>query len=319
MALSMKPGPQLFDAQHTLVEGTARQQLDRALRGLYPGCSWNTVRRAIRSGKIRVDGTIRDDFRFPVAGGARIEVHMAAAKSRLPRLDDDCIVFVDGQIVVVRKPAGLASVPDATWRRDTLAQQLGARLRRGKREVPLGIVQRLDLETSGLMVLCRTADARRGLKRQFQSRLIERSYIAIVSGEAQSTVLRSHLVEHSNGKRSSTANKRIGKYACTHVDLLEQLRGASLVRCKLETGRTHQIRIQLSEAGHPLLGDRRYARRRIETPVAPRVMLHAATLGFEHPSTCEPLHFEQPLPADMSATLESLRAADKAVALPPIK
>ncbi len=317
----MTTGPQLFDAEHTLVDTAKSRQLDRALRELYPGCSWNTVRRAIRSGKVRVDGSIVDDFRFPVASGACIKVHMAAAKSRLPKLADDCIAYLDGQIVVVRKPPGIASVPDATWRRDTLAQQLGARLRRGKREVPLGIVQRLDLETSGLMVLCRTAEARRALKRQFQSRQIERSYLALVSGDAQNMVLRSHLVEHLNGKRSSTANKRIGKYACTHVELLEQLRGACLVRCKLETGRTHQIRIQLSEAGHPLLGDRRYARRRIETPAAPRVMLHAATLGFTHPTSGDSLHFEESLPTDMTAAIEALtpRPADKALAPPPAK
>jgi 23S rRNA pseudouridine1911/1915/1917 synthase len=246
-----------------------------------------------------------------VAVGRRVEVVMAAPRHTAVKLPDDAIVYADRELVVVEKPAGMPSVPDDTWQRGTLAQVVGLRLRkmggqRGARQVPLGVVQRLDIDTTGLMVFARTAETHAFLKQQFSARTVKRHYLAIVAGQAQNTTYRSYLTEHKNGKRSSTRHKHLGKFACTKVEVIEQLQGASLVACRLETGRTHQIRIQLSEAGHPLLGDSRYARRRIPTPPAPRVMLHAASLAFDHPSEGT-LSFTSPLPADMQAVLSALR------------
>jgi 23S rRNA pseudouridine1911/1915/1917 synthase len=209
---------------------------------------------------------------------------------------------------VVRKPAGIVSVPDDHWRRGTLAQQVQARLpRRGRRSGPLGVVQRLDRDTSGLLVFARTREARLALKELLQRRALSRHYLGLVAGKAVRATYRSHLTEHPNGKRGSTEKKHVGQFACTHVEVVERLAGATLIRCELETGRTHQIRIHLSEAGHPVLGDRRYARRGIPCPPAPRVMLHAASLSFEHPSTGQPLRFEEPMPADMVAVIDELR------------
>ena len=212
--------------------------------------------------------------------------------------------------MVVRKPPGIASVPDDNWRRNALSQILAEKLRRGrtgKRQIPLGVVQRLDVDTTGLLVFTRSPEAHEPLKTQFKRRQVKRSYLAIVSGAATDRTYRSYLLEHKNGKRSSTKHRHLGKYAETHVEVIERLAGASLVRCRLETGRTHQIRIHLSEAGHPLLGDARYARRAVTTPPAPRVMLHAGELGFVHPVEEEELFFEEPMPEDMETVLGRLR------------
>jgi len=296
----------LSDGEHTLSEGPL--PLDRALRQLYDNASLNVVRRAIDTGKVSVDDMVVRDSRQKVQKGSRITVRMAAAKHPKVELADDVIVHLDNYVVVVNKPPGIVSVPDANWRRGTLSQLIGDRIRRKRdRAVPLGVVQRLDMETSGLIVFPRTKEAYGALKEQFKRRDVGRNYMALVAGVASDTTIRSYLTEHKNGKRSSTRHKHLGKFACTHVEVLERLTGATLVRCVLETGRTHQIRIHLAEAGHPLLGDRRYARRAVETPPAPRVMLHAGTLEFVHPITEAPMHFEERLPPDMSAVLKGLR------------
>lgn len=282
--------------------------LERALREFQPGLSWNAARRAIRSGKVQVDGELRRDPKHPVVAGSVVAVSVNAPRQPKHQLVHGWQLHLDDQVVVAIKPPGIPSVPDANHRYGTFAQLLAEQLpERAHRGVPLGVVQRLDTDTTGVMVFARTKDAQHHLKEQFRRRSVGRSYLAIVSGEAEKATYRSHLVEHKNGKRSSTRHRNIGKYACTHTELVEKLNGATLLRCRLETGRTHQIRIQLSEAGHPLLGDARYARRRIQTPPAPRVMLHAATLTFEHPLLHKAMAFELPLPEDMKAVLQGLR------------
>jgi len=281
--------------------------LDRALRELNPGTSWGVVRRAITRGKVMVDGEVVREPRHPVAAGAVLVVTMTAPRRVRFKLPEDTIVYFDSDVVVVRKPPGLVSVPDDNWPQGTLAQLVADRLPRRRRQVPLGVVQRLDVDTSGLMVFTRSPRGHRQLKEQLRERSVERRYLAVVAGAAVGTTYRSYLIEHSNGKRSSTLNRKIGKFACTHTELVEALTGASLVRCALETGRTHQIRIHLSEAGHPLLGDKRYARRRIIAPPAPRVMLHAAVLGFHHPASGALMRFEEAPPDDMRGVIERLK------------
>lgn len=295
----------LTDGEHRL-EGEPRP-LDRALRQIYQGVSWAAVRRAIRSGKVSVDDRVIREPRQPVGAGNRICLRMSTARHPKVALGEDALVHVDPQIVVVRKPPGIVCVPDNQHRRDTLAQRVEALLpRRGRRRVPLGVVQRLDKDTSGLLVFTRTPEARLALKEQLKRHTVTRQYLAIAGGRATSTTYRSYLMEHRDGKRGSTRRPHQGQYACTHVTVVEPLDGATVVRCKLETGRTHQIRIHLSEAGHPVLGDRRYARRGITTPTAPRLMLHAATLGFVHPGTDHGVHFDEPLPPDMAEVVERL-------------
>ncbi|MEQ9324440.1 MAG: RluA family pseudouridine synthase [Polyangiaceae bacterium] len=298
----------LRDADLTAPTGRAR--LDKVVRDTQPSVSWGVVRRAIRTGKVRVDDAIVREPGELIGEGQRVVIAMAAPREPKLSLGDDAMVFADRHIVVVRKPAGIASVPDQNWKRNALSQVLAEKLRRGrtgKRQIPLGVVQRLDVDTTGLLVFTRSQEAHEPLKTQFKKRQVKRSYLAIVSGSATDTTYRSYLREHKNGKRSSTKHRHLGKYAVTHVEVIERLVGATLVRCRLETGRTHQIRIHLSEAGHPLLGDARYARRAVQTPQAPRVMLHAGELGFMHPVEEEELFFEEPMPEDMEAVLTRLR------------
>jgi 23S rRNA pseudouridine1911/1915/1917 synthase len=290
------------DGEHVVSAGPL--PLDRALRGFYDGASWSEVRRAIRTGKVQVDDVVVREATHPVQSGSIIRVSMAAPQYPAATLDPAAIVHVDRHVVVAEKPPALLSVADERHRRGTLVQVLSKRF--APRGPGLRVVQRLDTDTTGLIVFCRTEEAQEHLKEQFASRTVGRHYLAIVSGRARSTTYRSHLIEHKNGKRASTRHKHLGKFACTHVEVLEHLEGATLVSCRLETGRTHQIRIQLSEDGHPLLGDARYARRAVVTPPAPRVMLHAASLSFELPGG-ERLSFESPMPEDMQRVLEGLR------------
>jgi 23S rRNA pseudouridine1911/1915/1917 synthase len=222
------------------------------------------------------------------------------------------IVHADPHIVVVRKPPGIATVPYED-ERDTLDRLVQSLLRKGARPgtsvAPLGVVQRLDKETSGLIVFARTTAAKRGLQQQFREHSVFRRYLAIANGAVQSRTVRSRLVQdRGDGIRGSTQSPELGREAVTHVRAIEPLNGATFVECALETGRTHQIRIHLSEAGHPLVGERVYVRsyRGPQVP-ATRIMLHAAELGFTHPVTGEKLEYEEPIPTDMAGMLETLR------------
>jgi len=285
--------------------------LDRLLRELLPGKSWNDARRLVTSGKVSVDGKRVLEPTLRLKAGMQVELRMNAPKPRLQgALESSAIVHVDSRLVVVRKPAGISTVPydeNETGTLDELVQTLLKR--RGGSEAPLGVVHRLDKDTSGLLVFARTLSAKRALKQAFRFHTVRRRYLAIAHGVPRGQSYKSRLVkDRGDGLRGSTTHAEIGREAITHVKVLERLRGASLIECRLETGRTHQIRIHLSEAGHPLVGDKVYTRGYRGTLIpAPRLMLHACELGFEHPSSGQELHFEEPLPADMERVLTSLR------------
>jgi 23S rRNA pseudouridine1911/1915/1917 synthase len=186
---------------------------------------------------------------------------------------------------------------------------------RGARGIPPPVrpVHRIDRDTSGLMVFARTVRAERALGLQFREHTIQRRYLAIVAGQVKAQTFDSVLVrDRGDGRRGIGDEEDAGKRAVTHVKPLEKLDGYTLVECRLETGRTHQIRIHLSEAGHPLCGDKVYrgpahGAARIDRSGASRMALHAAELAFEHPLTGEPLQFSMPLPRDMRELLEKLR------------
>jgi 23S rRNA pseudouridine1911/1915/1917 synthase len=285
--------------------------LDRVLRALNEGMSWGVARRLIESGKVSVDGRRELDSTAMVAEGASIAVSMSAPKPRAesPIANDD-LVYLDGQVVVVRKPAGISTVPFDERETGTLSELVQALLkRRGGPGAELGVVHRIDKETSGLVLFARTLAAKRTLKQQFRFHSVERRNVALAHGAVRAATHRSRLVQdRGDGRRGSTENPELGRDSVTHVRPLEALAGATLIECRLETGRTHQIRIHLSEAGHPLLGERVYGRDyRGERIDAPRLMLHAFELGFEHPSTGKPMHFEEPMPGDMERVVQGLR------------
>ncbi|HEX6275748.1 MAG TPA: RluA family pseudouridine synthase [Polyangiaceae bacterium] len=286
--------------------------LDRVLRSLHPGASWNAVRRLIETGKVSVDGEVtRDAVRF-VRKGSVLAISMRArrptASETLPK---EAFVHVDSQLVVVRKPAGVSTVPYDETETDTLVDRVHRALKalgRGS-AAPPGIVHRLDKETSGLILFARTLAAKRALKQQFRVHSVHRRYVAIAHGFVEAQSVSSRLVrDRGDGRRGSTDNPTLGRDAVTHVGFLERLDGATLVECRLETGRTHQIRIHLAEQGHPLLGETLYLKG-YGGPIldAPRLMLHARELGFVHPSSGQELRFEEPMPDDMRLVLESLR------------
>ncbi len=297
--------------------------LDSAVRTLF-GLSWGKARTAIERSKVRVDGAILTDALKHVREGQTIALNMNARTPRPTDLPPNSIVHMDAHVVVVRKPAGISTVPFDGTETGTLDERVRAYLttmasREGKgggARPSLGVVHRIDKETTGLVVFTRTWLAKEALASQFRAHTVHRRYQAIVHGTMGDFSFRTHLVENRGdglrgsfealrNKKSNTPN---GQLAITHVTAVERLEGATLVSCRLETGRTHQIRIHLSESGHPLLGERVYIRGYTgnELP-APRLMLHAAELGFVHPATEQEVRFEDPLPKDMEDTLRRLR------------
>nr|WP_255216737.1 pseudouridine synthase [Pseudenhygromyxa sp. WMMC2535] len=299
-------------------EGDQGSTLAALVRELYPGLSWNKARELVRTGRVSVAGELCFDAAQRPVAGQRVEVDPAGRRRRAPPLPEDALIHVDHEVVVVRKPAGLVTVPwDERDERDSLIERTRVALREreggrsGERD-RLGIVQRLDKETTGLLVFARTRKARKLLEAQFRVHTVHRRYVAIVHGEAEGGEHESALVpDRGDGLRGSWRGPKPPKFAkraLTRVRVEERLQGATLVSCQLETGRQHQIRIHLAEAGHPLVGEQVYDRgyRGARIP-ADRTMLHAASLGFRHPSGERLLRFEDPMPDDFRAVLESLR------------
>jgi 23S rRNA pseudouridine1911/1915/1917 synthase len=298
--------------------------LDRAVRALF-GVSWGTARAWIESGKVRLQGEIVTERTARAAAWTELTFEERARKPRPLELADEQVVYADAHLIVVAKPAGISTVPydDGTSARapahgagavDTLEARVRAWLERQRGALPgarpsLGIVHRLDKDTSGLVVFTRTWLAKKALATQFRWHTVHRSYLAIAHGEVRARTIRSFLIaDRGDGLRGSAKKPTEGaREAVTHVEPVQALRGATLVACRLETGRTHQIRIHLSEAGHPIAGERVYARRYPGPQLdAPRLMLHAAELGFVHPATeCE-VRWKLAVPGDMQGTLDGL-------------
>ena len=293
-------------------DGRGAHPLDRLLREKHEGASWAEVRRLIETGKVSVNGNVQRETAVRIPAGAQIELRMATARHREgPRLPQGAIVHVDPHVVVVQKPAGISTVPYDENETGTLDELVRAEL--GRKEAPLGIVHRIDKETSGLVLFARNLAAKLDLKNQFRVHSVRRRYRAIVHGSIQDRTIFSRLVQdRGDGRRGSTNNPTLGRESTTHIFFREALNGATFIECRLETGRTHQIRIHLSEAGHPLVGERVYAKNNPHSSIAaPRLMLHALQLGFRHPATNVELDFEQPLPNDILEVLARLRSGIK--------
>jgi 23S rRNA pseudouridine1911/1915/1917 synthase len=284
------------------------------------GVAWSIARRLCTEGRVTVDGERCLDAASRVAPDAVVVVDRRAPKRRTGPLSEGAIVFYDRDLVVVDKPAGILSVADEPGNKETLADYARTLLRRMR--VPgvdsrLGVVHRLDKETSGLLVFARTASAKRALATQFRAHTVDRVYRAIAHGTVAATRVETYLLlDRGDGMRGSYGHFRRpkgdvpaeAKRAVTHIHPIAALAGATLIECRLETGRQHQIRIHLSELGHPLVGERVYIRDYAGAKIeAARPMLHARTLGFAHPRTGERMVFEREPPEDFRATVESLR------------
>ena len=277
------------------------------------GVSWSRARSLCSEGRVTVDGVRCLDPATRIPPEAVVEINVHGPKRDAGPLAKSAILHYDRDVVVVDKPAGMLSVADEPGNKDTLAEHARTLLRRmDGGDVGLGVVHRLDRDTSGVMVFTRTADAKRLLAAQFRAHDLDRVYVAIAHGAVKEARIESHLLlDRGDGLRGSFGHYRrargdppdAAKHAVTHVKPVEQLKGATLVECRLETGRQHQIRIHLSEMGHPLVGENVYIRdyegARIE---APRTMLHARMLGFTHPRTGKALSFERAPPEDFETT-----------------
>ncbi len=238
---------------------------------------------------------------------------------------DLVVVYEDDELVVVDKPAGLvvhpgAGNPDGTLV-NGLLERYGALSPIGLPERP-GVVHRIDAGTSGLLVVARTERSHGALAEQFSAHTARRRYLALAWDHRlpDEGTCETHYGRHPRDRRRFTGKAGGGRRAVTHWRVLRRLPPCAWVECRLETGRTHQIRVHLAELGSPLVGDPLYGRRRrVERPEALRLLgfelglerqaLHAASLGFEHPVTGEALDFEAPLPEDLRAVLAALGAA----------
>jgi 23S rRNA pseudouridine1911/1915/1917 synthase len=286
------------------------------------GVAWSRARKLCMEGRVTVNGERCLDPASRIHPDAVVVVDESAPKHRTGPLAESAILFFDRDVVVVEKPAGMLSVADEPGNKDTLGLHTRTLLRRmsGRGDdAPLGVVHRLDKDTSGLMVFARTATAQRVLAAQFRAHDVERVYQAIVHGIVGATSVETDLIlDRGDGLRGSYGHFRRPKgdppsdarRAVTHVAPIARFEGATLVECRLETGRQHQIRIHLSELGHPLVGERVYIRdyRGVKIESA-RPMLHAQALGFAHPRTAKRVLFEREAPADFQAMLERLRSA----------
>jgi 23S rRNA pseudouridine1911/1915/1917 synthase len=287
------------------------------------GVPWSVAKRQIATGKIFVDGACATAVDLRLAAGQQVELRASAPRPRDPTREG-VLVHDDAHVVVLDKPSGISSVPYEDRETGTAMDLIrGAWRRQGKpaTQVALHVVHRIDRATSGLLMFAKTKPAEHGLAAQLRAHTVARSYLCVAHGAVapgrpgplrpEPLRIESYLVrDRGDGLRGSTSRTGQGKRAVTHVEVVRPLRGATLCRIRLETGKTHQIRIHLAEAGHPLVGEPVYLRD-FRGPViaSPRLMLHAATLGFDHPVTGARIELSSPLPPEFTAVLEALDRA----------
>jgi 23S rRNA pseudouridine1911/1915/1917 synthase len=279
---------------------------------------WSRARLLCTRGKVALDGAAALDPARRVRRGQEvlIDEHAPAPK---PEAAAD-IVFEDAHVVVIDKPAGVSSVPYEKRELGTAMDAIRAAWRHAGRaatQTPLHVVHRIDKETSGLLAFAKTKVAERALQTQFRAHEVERTYVCVAHGRVRDRRIESQLVpDRGDGLRGSVRPRAgrgpaAGKRAVTHVRAVEDLPLATVCEVRLETGKTHQIRIHLGEAGHPLVGERVYIRdfvKRGGTPLpSARLLLHAATLGFAHPVSGARVQLASPLPADFTSELARLR------------
>jgi 23S rRNA pseudouridine1911/1915/1917 synthase len=298
------------------------------LRANLPGQSWSEIRRLIETRRAKINDELCLDPARRLKEGETVEL-LPRPLPKARQHEAVILRYLDTHLVVVEKPSGVSTVrhpSERAWseKRKALSPTLEdivpkliaqreGRLRKGP--LPrLRVVQRLDKETSGLVVFARSVLAERELGRQFKAHTVTRRYLVIVPGFLGPRRIASELVrDRGDGRRGSTTVAGLGKEAVTHVEVVERLPRYTLLACRLETGRTHQIRIHLAEAGHPVCGEKVYNRppggaARSDTSGAPRLALHATELGFKHPASGAAMHWTMPLPTDLQKFLEGLRA-----------
>lgn len=295
------------------------ERFDRAAARMFPQLSRSELAGWIRRGTATLDGqTVKP--RVAVRGGEHIHID-AIREARLDWNSADAVAFevvhADGDIVVVDKPPGLVVHPGAGNPRRTLVNGLLGLYPELARLPRAGLVHRLDKNTSGLLVVARNAESLHALGKAMRARRIERRYLAVAEGRMVAGGRVALALGRDPRNRLRQAVRVDGRPALTHVQVRQRYAAHTLVEARLETGRTHQIRVHMAATGHPLVGDRRYgARAVVPAEVSaeqaarvrefPRQALHAYRLGFAHPASGKQLSFSAPLPADIADLLEAL-------------
>jgi 23S rRNA pseudouridine1911/1915/1917 synthase len=284
-------------------------RLDQALARLFPQYSRNRLQAWLKSGHVRVNGTA-PRASSAVIGGERLEVrppaHSGVMTPRAQRMPL-AVLFEDRDLIVIDKPAGLVVHPGAGVADGTLLNALLAHAPQLAGVPRGGIVHRLDRDTSGLLVVAKNVEAQASLAAQLASREVRRVYLAVVHGDPPATGRIDAPVGRDARARTRMAVTRRGKEARTAYRVLERFGRAALVECRLETGRTHQIRVHFQHIRHPLVGDAVYRRGARHALAFTRQALHAAELSLRHPRSGEAMHWRSPLPRDLRRLLESLR------------
>lgn len=303
-------------------ESAAGQRIDAGLALIEPELSRERIKALILEGAVELDGKVASRPSVKLAAGMRYAIRVPEAQpldaeAQAIALD---IVFEDAHLLVVDKPAGLVVHPAAGHADGTLVNALlhhcaGQLSGIGGVARP-GIVHRIDKDTSGLLVVAKTDAAHLGLAAQFAEHSINRRYVAIVQGRpspANGTVRGNIGRSDHDRKKMALVGEGRGKHAVTHFTSEERLKDATRIECRLETGRTHQVRVHMASIGHALLGDPLYSRPPkglrdlLKAADFRRQALHAQRLGFIHPVTGFECDFFSPIPADMAELLDRLR------------
>ena len=301
-------------------EAHAGLRLDQFLGEAIPGETRSQLKRRIDAGEVTLNGkACRGSTRVKLGDKVSYQPAAAEPSALLPEAIPLVVLFEDAHLIVVDKPAGMVVHPAAGHASGTLVNALlhhcedlagiGGELRPG-------IVHRLDRHTSGVMVAAKDESTHQDLVALFSARALERQYVAIVAPPPgwDDITYRTLHGRHPRDRKRFTSRVRSGKEAVTHVKLVERFGGrGALVACRLETGRTHQIRVHLAEHGHPVVGDAVYGRAPRDEKVRKvahalgRQALHAQSLGFVHPRTGQSLSFEAPPPGDMQRAIDAMR------------
>lgn len=289
----------------------AGERLDAVLEALFDGLSRAQAQKAVRRGEVRVDGRKVARSNWRVDGGAVVEVTREAPAAEVLRETEDYVVAI--------KPAGWITHHADRSDAPDLAAHLDGRfgpLAGARGDDRPGVVHRLDRATSGVLVFARTDAALQALQDQFRARTVDKRYLALVTGVPREDALR---LDAPIGPVAGTVDRQgvdhaDGKDALTEVRVLGRAEGHALVECDLHTGRRHQIRVHLAEAGHPVVGDDLYGTKQQRAlprraPAPPRLCLHAWRLAFDEPTGGARVSFEAPVPRDIGATLEGLGLA----------
>jgi 23S rRNA pseudouridine1911/1915/1917 synthase len=305
----------LQNHQYTIPPGSRRERADKVLAAAFPEHSRAAFQRALEAGLVRADGQViaqADDVR----PGQVIEFSFPeTVPAALKPVDIPLkVIYEDKHLIVLNKPSGMVVHPGVGTGEDTLVHALLAHCAGelsgiGGVERP-GIVHRLDKDTTGLLVVAKHDAAHRALADQFASRSLQKEYVTIVSGvpKAATGTINRAISRHPVHRHRMTVGEG-GRPSRTDWEVLESFRdAAAYLRCRIHTGRTHQIRVHLKSIGHPVLGDETYGwKQNSSLPVPPRVMLHAEHLVFSHPVSARGLDLRAPLPPDFTAMLTGLR------------